>query len=445
MPRTTVSKPAARRLAALLAILAALALAGCGDLGEFDEGAVARQAEQYYAEKYGANAKAVDVWEDRSYNLFGYDSLDRAFCTMDDGTAVLVDFEEGVVGDNRQQDDITAAYEQRFREELALGEKRLEGAGFTVTLMLVNGADPADGGFFEGCISAHEWHTGEGEDPEEGSFFYTRYTGDEGFFEAEAERVDLGWPLVEVEVSGPDANHPDAFPTNVPEKPAWVGPVDETCRSLLPLTGGDPTTELIVYQSGYSWRALADDSDCGMLGRLSPFGDETEAGSWLIVDWVPVGKGVYVTSDEPGVRLRAGDAVLEETDAPCTFDELETSGSLDRFEARGFSPAAFQAYHLTAAPGFFSALPADVQDKGWFDIKIAYDNNDPDAGLEGLGVTPGKLEPSLYLVEENPAAEDHEGEPSFEVAAMRSATLENGFQYSTPALHEDDPVLLVRM
>lgn len=442
MSRTAASKPGA---CGLLVLLAALALAGCSDMGKFDEGAVAHQAEQYYAEKYGASVKAVDVWEDRSYSLFGYDSLDRAFCTMDDGTAVLVDFEDGVVGDNRQQDEITAAYEQRFREELALGEKRLEDAGFTVTLMLVNGAAPTDAGFFEGCISTHEWHTGEGEDPKAGSFFYTRYTGDEGFFEAEAEHVDLGWPLVEVEVSGPDANYPDAFPTNVPEKPAWVDPVDETCRSLLPLTDGDPTTELVVYQSGYRERALADDSDCGMLGKLSPFGDETEAGSWLVVDWVPVGKGVYVTSDEPGVRLRAGDAVLEETDGPCTFDELEASGSLDRFETRSFSPTAFKAYHLEATPGLFSSLPADVQDKGWFSVKVAYDNKDPDAGLRDLGVTPGRLRPTLYTIEDNPAAEDFEGEPPLEVAAMRSNTLENGFQYSTPVLYEDDPVLLVRM
>ncbi len=445
MPRTTVSKPAARRLAALLAILAALALAGCSDLGEFDEGAIARQAEQYYAEKYGASAKVVDVWEDRSYNLFGYDSLDRAFCTMDDGTAVLVDFEDGVVGDNRQQDEITAAYEQRFREELALGEKRLEDAGLTVTLLLVNGADPADGGFFEGRISTHEWHTGEGEDPKTGSFFYTRYTGDERFFEAEAERVDLGWPLVEIELSGPDADHPDAFPTNVPEKPAWTGPVDETCRSLLPLTDGNPATELVVYQSGCRDRALADDSDCGMLGKLSPFGDEGEVGSWLVVDWVPVGKGVYVTSDECGVRLRAGDAVLEEIDSPYSLDELKANGSLDRLESRSFSPAAFQAYHLEATPGLFSSLPADVQDKGWFSVKVAYDNKDPDAGLRDLGVTPGRLRPTLYTIEDNPAAEDFEGEPPLEVAAMRSNTLENGFQYSTPVLYEDDPVLLVRM
>ena len=97
-----------RRLAplVLLAIVTVLALGSCGNLGEFDEEGVARQAERYYAEKYGDDARVVDVWEDRSYALFGYQSSGQAFCTMSDGQTVLVDFEDGVVGDNRQQDDM---------------------------------------------------------------------------------------------------------------------------------------------------------------------------------------------------------------------------------------------------------------------------------------------------------------------------------------------------
>ena len=101
---TYATAPILRRKLAplvLLAIVTVLALGSCGNLGEFDEGEVARQAEQYYAEKYGDNAHVVDVWEDRSYSLFGYRSSGRAFCTMSDGQTVLVDFEDGVVGDNR--------------------------------------------------------------------------------------------------------------------------------------------------------------------------------------------------------------------------------------------------------------------------------------------------------------------------------------------------------
>ena len=144
-------------LCALCACLASLLVVGCSDLGNYDERSVTRQAEGYYAEKYGADAEVVDIWEGRSYVLFGYQSTDMAFCTMDDGTTVLVDFEEGVVGDNRQQDEITAAYERRFREELGRGRRRLEDAGYTVTLVLINGVSPAEDGFFDGCISTYEW------------------------------------------------------------------------------------------------------------------------------------------------------------------------------------------------------------------------------------------------------------------------------------------------
>lgn len=45
---------------------------------------------------------------------------------MEDGACVLVDFEEGVVGDNRQQDEIVAAYEDRFRDALMRGKQGLE-------------------------------------------------------------------------------------------------------------------------------------------------------------------------------------------------------------------------------------------------------------------------------------------------------------------------------
>ena len=303
MSRTINSKPTACTLLALLGALAlALALSGCGNLGKFDEAAVTRQAEQYYAEKYGTSAQVVDVWEDRSYSLFAYYSLDRAFCTMDDGSTVLVDFEQGVLGDNRQQDEIAAAYEQRFREELAVGRKRLEDAGYTVSLVLISGSSPADDGFLADTISIQEWQRNDEAEPETGSFFLARYTGDDRFFEEEASRVSLGTPRIEIEVSGPDADYANAFPTNVPEKPAWADPVEETCRALLPLTDGKPTAEVFVYQSGYRDRAVADDAECGKLGELSPYGKTGDVGSWLIVDWVDLGKGVHITSNEPGVR-----------------------------------------------------------------------------------------------------------------------------------------------
>ena len=466
---TYATAPILRRKLAplvLLAIVTVLALGSCSNLGEFDEEDVARQAEQYYVEKYGDNAHVVDVWEDRSYALFGYQSSGQAFCTMSDGQTVLVDFEDGVVGDNRQQDEITAAYEQRFREELEGCCERLGDAGCDVASVWVNGVPLEEDGFFDECISTYYWpedpageENGEAETTAEqsASFFYAHYTGDDSFFEQEASRVNLGVPYVEIELSGADADYADGFPMDVPETPAWAAPIDETCRALLPLTDGDAETQVVVYQAGCRDEAsgvtgddmVADDTENGKLGELSPFDDGDagagDIGSWLIVEWIPVGKGVYVTSDECGVRLCAGDVTLETVESPVSLEELQESGSLERFDERGFASAAFEAYSLAAAPDLFARLPEGVRDNGWFDIRLAYDNQDPQTGLAELGVTPGDLAPTLYQVEKNSAAEDVDYAPPYEVIAMRTETLANGFQYSEPELFADKPTLLVRM
>ena len=462
---TFATAPVLRRKLAsfvLLAMVTVLALAGCGNLGEFDEEGVARQAERYYAEKYGDDARVVDVWEDRSYALFGYRSSGQAFCTMSDGQTVLVDFEDGVVGDNRQQDEITAAYEQRFREELVGCCERLGDAGCDVASVWVNGVPLGEDGFFAGCISTYYWpedpageKNGEAETTAEqgASFFYAHYAGDDSFFEQEASRVNLGVPYVEIELSGADADYAHGFPTDVPETPAWVAPIDETCRALLPLTDGDTETRVVVYQAGccneapgVADSAVPSDAENGKLGELSPFDDSDagagDIGSWLIVEWFPVGKGVYVTSDECGVRLRAGDVTLETVEGPVSLEELWESGSLERFDEREFAPAAFEAYSLAVAPDLFARLPESVRDNGWFDVRVAYDNQDPQTGLAELGVTPGGLAPTLYRVEKNADTEDA---PPYEVIAMRTETLANGFQYSEPELFADEPTLLVRM
>lgn len=465
---TFATAPVSRRKLAplvLLVLVTILVLAGCSNLGEFDKGDIARQAEQYYAEKYGDDARVVDVWEDRSYSLFGYRSSGRAFCTMSDGQTVLVDFEDGVVGDNRQQDEVTAAYEQRFREELEGCCERLGDAGCDVASVTVNGVPLEEDGFFEGCISAYYWpedpageKNGEVETTVEqsASFFYARYTGDDSFFEQEASRVNLGVPFVEIELSGADADYAHGFPTDVPETPVWVAPIDEACRALLPLTDGETETRVVVYQAGccneapgVTDDAVPSDAENGKLGELGPFDDNDtgagDIGSWLIVEWVPVGKGVYVTSDECGARLRAGDVTLEIVESPVSLEELQESGSLERFDEREFAPGAFEAYSLAVAPDLFARLPESVRDKGWFNIRLAYDNQDPQTGLAELGVVPGDLAPTLYEVEKNSAAEDVDDAPPYEVIAMRTETLANGFQYSEPELFADAPTLLVRM
>ena len=441
---------ASRRCIRMLALLVgclllaggALFLAGCSNLGEFDASAVTRQAERYYERKYGERTKVLDIWEDRSFQLFSDQSSGRAFCTMEDGSTVLVDFEAGVIGDNRQQDEIVAAYEQRFRDALEDGTRQLEASGYTVDRLLINGSSPNQAGFLSGRISPWTWQRDEDAAEQTGSFFYTRYTGDEDFFAEEAPRVNLGSPVVWVELSGPHASYEGGFPMDVPEQPEWVEPLDELCRSLLPLTDGDPETRVQVYQAGYLEGGA---EGCGKLGELNPFGAADGAGDWLIVDWIPLGHGVYATSDEPGVRLRADDLSLRVDANAYTFDELRDSGSLVEREGRPLQPEAFEVYQLEPAAAVFSSAPSDVQEHGWFNIAIAYDNGAVASELAQRGAETQALYPSLYSIEPNPAAAEHEDEPPYEIGMMRAETLENGFQYRTATLSATEPLTLARM
>lgn len=431
--------------ACVLFICAAVAaLAGCSNLGEFDERAIVRQAESYYAEKYGEHVGVADLWEDRSYQLFGYRSSGQAFCTMDDGACVLVDFEEGVVGDNRQQDEIVTAYEERFRDALMRGKQGLEEAGYDVALVLINGISPENEGFFEESISVETWRQHEDAPEQTGSFFYARYTGDGRFFEQESSRVHLGIPSVEFEISGKDADYEHGFPVNVPARPAWVDPIDATCEAFLPLTDNDPEVEVTVFQEGYRNSARMEGEPFGVLGELSPFDNVDATGNWLIVDWVSLGKGIYATSDEAGVRLRSGDATLRVTDSSYTLDELVECGRLDERESRTYLTEAFETYRIETRSGYFASLPAHIRDKGWFSVNIAYDNTDPETELAQLGIDADALTPSLYTVKINPGAEDSEDEPPLEVGIMRTETLPNGFQYTSTALFEDEPLMLAR-
>ena len=472
MPRTLESAfrsitPAARNrrpsrsirmllAACMLSVLASiLALTGCSNLGEFNEGAIVQQAESYYESKYGARVEVADVWEDRSYQLFGYRSSGQAFCTMEDGNTVLVDFEEGVLGDNRQQHEIVAAYEERVREAIGDATQQLEDAGYAVPLAFINNLSPEAEGFLDGQISTYTWQKNDDAPEESGSFFYTRYTGSDRFFEQEGARVRFGILSIDIEISGKDAAYEDGFPTNVPTRPTWVDPIDEACATLLPLTNNQPVAEVTVYQEGYRNLARMEGEPFGLLGELSPFDNREPTGNWLIVDWIPLGKGVYITSDEHGVRLREGDVTLTEAEGAFSLEELVESGNLDERESRTYHPEAFAIYQLDIQTDLFASAPVDVQDKGWFDVNIAYDNTDPAAGLEQLDVAAEELAPSLYSVRINPAAEDSgdpsddaaapDDEPLLDVGIMRTDTLENGFQYMNTTLFEGEPLLLARV
>lgn len=443
---------------ALLIFTSFLALTGCSNLGEFDQDAIVQQAVRYYESKYGAHVEVADIWEDRSYQLFGYRSSGRAFCTMEDGNTVLVDFEKGVLGDNRQQHEIVAAYEKRVREAIGDATQQLEDAGYAVPLVFINNRSPEAGGFLDGQISTYTWQKNDNAPEESGSFFYTRYTGSDRFFEQEGSRVRFGILSIDIEISGKDAAYENGFPTNVPVRPAWVDPIDEACATLLPLTNNEPVAKVAVYQEGYRNLARMEGEPLGLLGELSPFDNMEPTGNWLIVDWIPLGKGVYITSDEPGVRLREGDVTLTEVEDAFSLEELVESGRLDERENRTYHPEAFATYQLEVRSDLFASAPVDVQDKGWFDVNIAYDNTDPTAGLAQLGVVAEELAPSLYTVRINPVSENPEDSedssgdattpddvPPLDVGIMRTSTLENGFQYTSTALDESEPLLLARV
>lgn len=489
------------RTAALSAIAAASAsalffFAGCGNLGEFDDRQVAAQASSHMEQKYGERLDVIAMWEDRSYQLFGYSSCDRVFCEMSDGTQVVVPIKENEgdpIVDNRQAEEIVdEVYEPAIAKAVKDGAAALDASGYDVSGAYINGFLP-DLCDLSDNVSVREW---EGRTEGESPFFHARYDGDaEAFIEAERETAYFGSLEIHYDITGEDADYENGFPTDVPTTPSWTDEAEGVAADLRGICGDAIYTEISLYQEGYkagSDAALAvgtelDDDRAGLLGTLLCLrgGDE-----WKIIDWIPLGHGVWATSDEEGIRLEDGDLMLA-TASGIGYGEISPETTLHDDYPRTFSEAAFECYEISLSDEKrreIEAAGGDAAEYRWFNALIAYDNSDPACAFPD-GVAIDEMSPSIYaldkvIYEEEPVSDEAGANGADELRALnegggsdrnanvdeggngngngnasiaeapgayditglyQDVRLTNGFQYGRLVVHMDVPSTYVRM
>lgn len=467
-------------LGVIAILLAPLAVAsGCGgDTGRFDEGEVSAQAVSHMAEKYGGDYDVVALWEDKSYSLFSYSSFDRVFCEMSDGTQVIVPIGENAgepLLDNKQSYEICEeVYDAAIAEAVESGVDELEGRGYSVSGALVNGLSPEA---FDSsrCVSRFDWESpedAEGEAAEPGSaegidrdsiagslerydreveketpFFHAKYEGDAAaFLEAESAVVDLSNIDVEYAIAGPDADYQDGVPVDAPTVPAWEEPLDGVADSLSGLCANRYFGDVAVYQA-QDGGGFAFDGDSRLLGELRCLGDSR---SWLVVDWLYLGKGVWATSDEHGVRLEDGDLSLAVEDG-ADHAAADLEGYFRSDYPRAFDQAAFERYSISLDEGKAKEIARqdeDIEKYRWFSARIAYDNGDPACGLpEGVAVS--SLSPSLYQAElEEPDSAGPEAgreDPVYDFSGLNVEPMSNGWQCGRLVVRLDEPASYFRM
>lgn len=414
-----------------------VALSGCnGDIGQFDEDEVSAQACSYMSDKYGGQYRVMNLWEDKSYSLFNYNSLHRVFCEMSDGSTVIVPIGKKAgepLLDNKQAHEICdEVYDVAIADIVNSGTEDLKAQGYTVNGAFVNRWSPE---LFDSSavISQYSWESEVGSEEANGSeigastdlpgeaeedleeqlvefetkespFFHAYYDGNRNaFIEAEKDLVSMSTLDICYEISGPGANYEMGIPVDAPTIPLWETPLDKAGAAFSQLFGDKFFGNLSLYQTGYvtnygsTGSTLVAEDGSGFLGELKYLGDYH---AWLVVDWFYLGHGIWVTSDEHGVRLQEGDVTIQVGEAP-SFEELAPERYFASDYPRTFDANALEQYTISLTDEKAAELIAkdeDIAEYGWFSARIAYDNKSPDCGF-AQSVTISDLSPSLYVYE----------------------------------------------
>ena len=469
----------------LSALLIALLSACADDIGRFDENEVAAQATTHMKDKYGLDVSVLNTWEDKTYSLFSYTSLDRVFCEMSDGTQVIVPIgekrDEPIV-DNKQSKEICdEVYDSALQEILDSGQTELANAGYTVSAIYINGFSPDAFDSYD-YISLYDWESQEGsferseEDASEASqsqasseeeldnpieedatretpFFHSYYNGDRAaFLQSEAQLVDLGVLQIQFVISGPDADYTNGIPINASPNPRWTSTLERVGYSISELCSNRFYGYISAYQTGYvvegvnAGGASYPDDSSGFLGELTYNRDSHD---WLIVNWVNLGHGIWITSDEEGVSLEQGDVDLVVDTAP-NYTDLNPEGVFVSDYPRSFDSNALECYSLSLADKKSAEIIRRNSDsrRDWISARIAYDNTDPACGLPS-GTAIADLSPSLYLIEieevnEGEGSSQQNPEEKYSLSGMARQTMANGWQQARCVLYVDKPTTYVR-
>lgn len=391
----TFNRPSRWALSCLLAaVFAAALLSGCGNVGNYDAAEIASLAQNYYNSKYDDQASVVDISEETADGLFGASSLNNFFCTMSDGTIVY--YERGeerdgdVFKDNRQAAEICSLYISCLRGFEKTATQCFVDAGYKASVEFDDWYKLSDEEISK-CIAYEEWTSGDND--YSGSYFHTRLNGQGSDYIAE----ERPYASIQIDtccayISGPDAQYAGAFPTGVPEEPAWQEAANSVVASLEKFYGG--MSHIEVQQAPDGTRNTAE----VVLGNgfVNAYDD-----AWLICDYVEVGEGIWVSSNEHGLRFAAGDFVLAEaTDAP-TFAELIADGS----NPRSGNSSAYAVFELkftdeAAARAESTLEELGMHGGGWASFNFAYDTQSVKQA-DGL---PYENAVRLYAIEKNEVA-----------------------------------------
>lgn len=455
---------------ALTAILAVATLSACSNFGEYNASEITAVVESYYNNKYDDNATVVDISEETETGLFGTSSLGNFFCTMSDGNIVFYD-EDKAKGekspsegckDNRQSAEIVAAYISYLHKFEQTATKHFLDAGYQATVEIDDWHNLSNEEIGE-CIAYEDWEFGDTDFS--GSYFHTKLENQGDAYILEEKQYSSLWiKNCNAYISGPDAAYADAFPTNVPETPAWQEVANAVSKDFKVFSDG--LAHIEVYQASNGTRdtkevQLGD-------GFINAYED-----AWIIYDYIDCGDGIWVTSDEYGLRLTANDLELaESTDAP-TMAELIEDGSTPKT----MNPSAYKAYSLKLSDEATKRAQSTLDEVGnhgggWVSLNFAFDA----ASVTYSDGSPYPDTIRLYSVEKNRATSastttsesggrsastrtsdnsdgeqgDAEQENSEQKYALSTITyskepLPNGMISGAEALYIDDALIIVRL
>lgn len=388
-----VRYPAISRLVAccLVVIVAIGTLCACSDVGEYDATEVTKLVETYYNEKYDTRATVTDVSEETESGLFGTSSLKNYFCTMSDGSVVLYDqgdeSSDDLFKDNRQSAEILAVYSTYLHEFEQTATQRFVSAGYRATVEIDDWYSLSDAELST-YIAHEDWSTNEKDFS--GSYFHTKLENQgTNYVLEERDYSVIRIDSINAYISGTDAEYANAFPVDVPETPAWQGVANDVVSDVEQFCS--IIAHIKIYQASDGTRKTAE-AQLGD-GFINGYNN-----AWTIYDYIDLGDGIWVTSDEYGVRLKADDLMFAEPADALTLNDFIEDGSIPK----SFTSTAYKAYSLKFTGEAAARTEAELKEVGthgggWIELSFAFDA----ASMTYSDGSPYEDTVLLYSVEKN--------------------------------------------
>lgn len=428
------------RLFALAAAAGTLsALPGCSDVGEYDAREIAAAAERYYNKKYGSDASVTDISEETTSGLFGTSSLKNFFCTMSDGFVVY--YHQGanstndLFKDNRQAAEVLPLYISYLREFEQKAAQRFIDAGYEASFCIDDWHDLSSDQIAKN-IAYETWESSEQDFS--GSYFHTKLEeqGSSYLYE-EKPYSTLSIFGLYAYLGGPDADYANAFPTNVPETPAWQAAADAIADDFTQIS--ESFTVLEIHQASTGKM----ENDEVKLGKRYTSG---YGGAWAIYNYVDCGNGIWAAPNERGLRLSSSDFILTETTDTFTLDDLAEGVS----NLSDYNTSAYRSYTLKLSESAVARAEQALEEFGshdapWISLLFAFDS----ASVLRANGTSYENPVRLYSIEDatSTRASDDEEDSGYDLSIITYSKepLPNGMLSGSEALYLDDGLCIACM